>query len=121
MYIQELAKSKGDMQVKPTVPVTPASASSSQKNQDADDTLSITSTLSSSAHASSSGRAGSCVSTPSRLVSAPYRNFTIPDTWRPVVMSAINAPSEAEKKRLLTPTVRSAIVRDIMTTMYAKA
>lgn len=34
-------------------------------------------------------------------------------------MSAINAPSEAEKRRLLTANVRSAITRDLMISMYA--
>ena len=34
-------------------------------------------------------------------------------------MSAISATTEAEKRRLLTSTVRSAITRDLMTTMYA--
>lgn len=33
-------------------------------------------------------------------------------------MVAINAPSESEKRRQLTPNVRNAIVRDLMTTMY---
>ena len=34
-------------------------------------------------------------------------------------MSAINAPTEAEKRKLLTANVRNAITRDWMTTMYA--
>ena len=33
-------------------------------------------------------------------------------------MVAINASSEAEKRKLLTANVRSAITRDLMTTMY---
>lgn len=33
-------------------------------------------------------------------------------------MSAIRASSEAEKRKLLTASVRSAITRDLMTTMY---
>ena len=33
-------------------------------------------------------------------------------------MVAINAHNEAEKRKQLTPNVRNAIVRDLMTTMY---
>lgn len=34
-------------------------------------------------------------------------------------MHAINARDEAEQRRRLTPDVRNAIVRDLVTTMYA--
>jgi hypothetical protein len=43
------------------------------------------------------------------------RQFTIPDTWRQIVMSAINAPAEAEKRKLLSANLWSAITRDLMT------
>ena len=125
------------MQAKPAEPVTPpVSNSSGQNNNFDDDTLSVASTPS-SAHAgsnvstpSASVHAGSNVSTPAHAGpnvstssasarTSSTRNFTIPDAWRPVVMSAINAPTEAEKRKLLTSSVRSAICRDLMTTMYA--
>lgn len=107
---QELAKRKPDGQSNSSAPVTPpASTSSSQKKTNGDDdTVSVASTPSSSVHTSPS------VSIPS----TSSRQFTIPDTWRPNVMAAINASSEAEKRRLLSPSVRSAISRDLMTTMY---
>ncbi|XP_019858453.1 PREDICTED: uncharacterized protein LOC109586683 [Amphimedon queenslandica] len=44
--------------------------------------------------------------------------FFIPDTWRPSIMECINAPSETEARRLLTPKIRSEIVRDLVTQMY---
>ena len=34
-------------------------------------------------------------------------------------MSAINAPIEAEKRKMLSANIRNAITRDLMTTMYA--
>ena len=107
---QELAKRKPDGQSNSSAPVTPpASTSSSQKKTNGDDdTVSVASTPSSSVHTSP------FVSIPS----TSSRQFTIPDTWRPNVMAAINASSEAEKRRLLSPSVRSTISRDLMTTMY---
>ena len=89
----------------------PASSSSSHKKlDDGDDTLSIASTPSSSAHGSSSAHASTSAQA--------SKKFTIPDTWRPSVMVAINAPTEAEKRKLLSTNMRSAITRDLMTTMY---
>ena len=76
-----------------------------------DDTMSVAST-SSSVHTSVSA-------TPSMSVHTSTRQFTIPDTWRPNMMSAINAPTEAEKRKMLTANIRNAITRDLMTTMYA--
>ena len=89
----------------------PASSSSSHKKlDDGDDTLSIASTPSSSAHGSSSAHASTSAQA--------SKKFAIPDTWRPSVMVAINAPTEAEKRKLLSTNMQSAITRDLMTTMY---
>ena len=92
---------KLDTQAKP-LPVTPPTSTSVWKSPSisdiADDNTSIVSS----------------VSTPSTHV----RKFTDPDTWRPTVMLAINADDEAEKRRRLTPDVRNALVRDLVTTMY---
>ena len=46
-------------------------------------------------------------------------DFTLPDRWRPSITNAIKAPTEAEQRKNLTPDVRNAIVRDIVTSMYA--
>uniref|UniRef100_A0A1X7UXC7 Uncharacterized protein n=1 Tax=Amphimedon queenslandica TaxID=400682 RepID=A0A1X7UXC7_AMPQE len=47
--------------------------------------------------------------------------FCIPDTWRPSIMECINAPSETEARRLLTPKIRSEIVRDLVTNVHSLA
>ena len=49
----------------------------------------------------------------------PMEVFTLPETWRPSVMNAIKKQDEHEQRRLLTPDVRNAIVRDFVTSMYA--
>lgn len=59
----------------------------------------------------------SVVSSASSL--ALSKKFKIPDTWRPVIMSCINAKDNEEKRRRLTPEVRNYIVRDLVTTMFS--
>lgn len=49
----------------------------------------------------------------------PIRTFKIPDIWRPSVMECIFAESEAESRKLLIPTIRNEMVRDLVTQMYA--
>lgn len=47
------------------------------------------------------------------------KKFVLPDSWRPSIMHAIKASTEAEKRKRLTPDVRNEIVRDVVSTMYA--
>ena len=47
------------------------------------------------------------------------REFYLPDTWRPSVMEAIEASNDSERRKRLTPDIRNAIVRDLVSTMYA--
>ena len=51
-------------------------------------------------------------------VSATSNTFNIPDHWRPSIMECINAQAESEACKLLTPTIRNEIVRDLMSQMY---
>ena len=103
---------------RPTYPGPVTSPQSSEKTSE-DDRASSLSTPSSSAHVFSSSSSSSRTPTSSQSAVVHSKTFVIPDTWRPLVMVAINAPTEAEKRRQLTPNVRNAIVRDLMTTMYA--
>ena len=47
------------------------------------------------------------------------KKFVLPDSWRPSIMHAIKASTEAEKRKRLSPDVRNEIVRDVVSTMYA--
>ena len=47
------------------------------------------------------------------------KKFCLPDTWRPAIMCAIEADGDADKRKKLTPDIRNAIVRDLVSTMYA--
>lgn len=51
-------------------------------------------------------------------VASSSSSFHIPGTWRPSIMEYINSSSESEARRLLTPAIRSQIVRDLVTQMY---
>ena len=61
-----------------------------------------------------------CTSPPSegRSSITAISPFNIPDTWRPEIMQVILEKNEEEQKRMLTPSVRNSIVRDLVTTMY---
>ena len=48
------------------------------------------------------------------------KEFTIPDLWRPTIMSCIKAPTVDEQKKMLTTTVRNEISRDLVTQMYSQ-
>ena len=45
--------------------------------------------------------------------------FEIPDTWRPTIMDCLNEEDETERRKMLTWQVRCALVRDLVTTMFA--
>ena len=47
------------------------------------------------------------------------QTFVLPSTWRPAVMYFIKGKDEAEQRKRLTPDIRNASVRDIVSTMYA--
>ena len=60
-----------------------------------------------------------CLSTISSSSSNDPDMFTLTQSWRPSVMNAISGKDEHEQRKQLTPDVRNAIVRDLITTMYA--
>ena len=47
------------------------------------------------------------------------QKFVLPSTWRPTVMYSIKGKDEAEQRKRLTPDVHNAVVRDLVSTMYA--
>ena len=89
-----------------TLTVTPPPSTSSRQSHDDQDTGSISSICSTS----------SGVTQPSTSAS---KKFSLPDTWRPGIMYAINGEGDAEQRKRLSPTLRKEIVRDLVSTMYA--
>ena len=47
------------------------------------------------------------------------RKFKLPEYWRPSVQACIDAATEEEQRRMLTPEIRIFLVRDVVMTMYA--
>lgn len=45
--------------------------------------------------------------------------FVLPTQWRPSVMQIIQKKDDNEKRRILTPEIRNAIVRDLVSSMHA--
>lgn len=88
------------------IPQTPSLSASSRQSRDDQDTASISSSCSLSS------------ATPSPCTSAS-KKFSLPDTWTPGIMYAINGEGDAEQRKRLTPDIRNAIVRDLVSTMYA--
>ena len=82
-----------------------------------DDTISVGDTVS----VASSSSVAIPVASPSSATGATSesREFFLPNTWRPSVMQAIEAPNDSERRKRLTPDIRNAIVRDLVSTMYA--
>lgn len=69
---------------------------------------------------SDSASLASSVSSVSSSVSGTIpKQFVVPSTWRPSIMSCISASSEEEMCQLLTMSIRNEIVRDLVTQMYA--
>ena len=46
------------------------------------------------------------------------KKFIVPEKWRPSIMLCIQERSEPEARRILSPSVRNEIVRDLVTQMY---
>ena len=69
-----------------------------------------------SPHSDDSDSVFSSVSTSSKGI---RRTFKIPDTWRPSIMSCIRGQTLEEQKRMLVPTIRNEVVRDLVTQMYS--
>jgi hypothetical protein len=92
------------------IPQTPPLSTSSRQSHDDQDMASISSLGS----VSSAGAVA-----PSPSTSASKKKFSLPDTWRPGIMYAINGDGDAEQRKRLGPDIRNAIVRDLVSTMYA--
>ena len=45
--------------------------------------------------------------------------FVLPSQWRPSIMHIMQKSDEGERRRLLTPDIRNAVVRDLVSSMYA--
>ena len=91
------------------IPQTPSIPStSSRRSSDEHETASI----------SSLSSAGTSAGTPGPSANAT-KKFSLPDTWRPGIMYAIEGEGDAEQRKRLTPDIRNAIVRDLVSTMYA--
>ena len=45
--------------------------------------------------------------------------FKVPDSWRPSIMAIIKLDDNAQQRRKLTPDIRNAIIRDLVSTVYA--
>ena len=99
--MQELAKTKPPTtpDAPPQTPPSPVSRQSCNTDQDAASTSSSCSVKGSATNGT--------------------KRFTLPDTWRPSIMYAINGEGDTERRKRLTPEMRKEIVRDTVSTMFA--
>lgn len=59
------------------------------------------------------------LSVASSVSSISRKEFTLSDVWRPTIMMCIKAPTPEQKQKLLTPAVRNEVCWDVVTQMYA--
>ena len=109
-----------------SVTKTPSSSSSGTSlnlSQSLDDRVTNTVMETSSGQVSNTVMGNSSVDPPcsssNASSSVSIGKFILPTKWRPSVMNVIDRQNEGEKRRLLTPDIRNAIVRDLVSSMYA--